>query len=77
MHFVLFDWGVSQSAIALYIYIELAILAFILPTSGHANFECQHSPNLITCYKPTSPSKTDPHKMETAHRSWLQLLMKT
>ena len=41
MHFVLFDWGVSQSAIALYIYIELAILAFILPTSGHANFECQ------------------------------------
>ena len=24
--------------------IELAILAFILPTSGHANFECQHMP---------------------------------
>ena len=38
------QWSYMPTCKIIRVNIELAILAFILPTSGHANFECQHMP---------------------------------
>ena len=41
---ILHNGHICQTCKIIRVNIELAILAFILPTSGHANFECQHMP---------------------------------
>ena len=41
---ILHNGHICQTCKIIRFNIELAILAFILPTSGHANFECQHMP---------------------------------
>ena len=38
---ILHNGHICQTCKIIRVNIELAILAFILPTSGHANFECQ------------------------------------
>ena len=39
---ILHNGHICQTCKIIRVNIEFAILAFILPTSGHANFECQH-----------------------------------
>ena len=67
---ILHNGHICQTCKIIRVNIELAILAFILPTSGHANFECQQHPSL----KPTQLAGSSPVATFRAHKCRMRLL---
>src|SRR6185437_4792189 len=53
---ILHNGHICQTCKIIRVNIELTIVAFILPTSSHANFECQQHPSL----KPTQLAGSSP-----------------